>query len=504
MRVSDFSVPRRMSGSAYWVLMAKELREFAGPFVLLVIVNITGDKHTFSGKILLASLICAGYLVLAALMAFIDWYFKKYYIEGGKLVFMNGLLNKGITSIPLNKVQSMRTRQGFIYRVLELRGVLFDTLASKSAEVELILDDRDWKALMERVEMEEEADGKMPETEEAVDAAAIPEYIGEEAAAENAVRMSFSNSNLIKGAFCQNHLQGMAVLFAALAAVYNSVTTVDDHAVDHIIDYVDTYAGTLSLQPSGYVVVAVALYFFVMLLWIGKVFLRYANMEVRIARGQLTFESGLIARNSSRFSYDKVCTVYVKRNFLEHWMHGSTVMLRQALNATDDKKGADVRVYGSESAADFLNWWLGSGYGSSPDVISARSGYGLMWHVMRLDILISLAAAVTLACFGLYVWLAVPAAWLLISLAKGLMAVRRSRITLKEDYIEIHNGKFADIRNYVKYSNIEVVRLKATPFTPYSRRVSLTLSTNGTSFTLWSLRVEEAREIYERLVFFCK
>ena len=54
MRVSDFSVPRRMSGSAYWVLMAKELREFAGLFVLLVIVNITGDKHTFSGKILLA------------------------------------------------------------------------------------------------------------------------------------------------------------------------------------------------------------------------------------------------------------------------------------------------------------------------------------------------------------------------------------------------------------------------------------------------------------------
>ena len=62
------------------------------------------------------------------------------------------------------------------------------------------------------------------------------------------------------------------------------------------------------------------------------------------------------------------------------------------------------------------------------------------------------------------------------------MAVRRSRITLKEDYIEIHNGKFADIRNYVKYSNIEVVRLKAT------------------SFTLRSLQEQEAREIYEQLV----
>ena len=180
----------------------------------------------------------------------------------------------------------MRTKQGFIYRVLEMRGVLFDTLASKSAEIELILDDRDWKALMERVEVEE----AVPDAPSAAvsDSSELSVASGtsrfSEAAEERTSgnSLSFSNSNLIKGAFCQNHLQGMAVLFAALAAVYNTVSTVDDHAVDHIIDYVDTHAGTLSLQPSGYVVVAVALYFFVMLLWIGKVFLRYANMEVRI------------------------------------------------------------------------------------------------------------------------------------------------------------------------------------------------------------------------------
>lgn len=509
MRTGDFSEPRRMSGSAYWVLFAKGLKEYASLFVLLIVLKFINadDQHTFMEKMRAVSLLSAGYLALAALTAFISWYFKKYYIEGGKLIFMHGLLSKETTSIPLSKVQSMRTKQGFIYRVLEMRGVLFDTLASKSAEIELILDDRDWKALMERVEVEE-AVPEVPsaavsgssELSVASDTSRFSEAAEERTSGSS---LSFSNSNLIKGAFCQNHLQGMAVLFAALAAVYNSVTTVDDHAVDHIIDYVDTHAGNLSLQPSGYVALAVALYFFVMLLWIGKVFLRYANMEVRIARGQLTFESGLIARNSSRFSYDKVCTVYVKRNFLEQWLHGSTVMLRQALNATDEKKGADVRVYGSDSAADFLCWWLGSGYGSSPEVVSACSGYGLMWHVMRLDILISLAAAVTLACFGLYVWLAVPAAWLLISLAKGFMAVRRGRITLKEDYIEIHNGRFADIRNYVKYSNVEVVRLRSTPFTPYSRRVSLTLSTNGSSFTLRSLRVEEAREIYELLLCNC-
>jgi len=550
MKAGDFSEPRRMSGSAYVVLLAKVLRQYASLFFILVFLKIFDSDSPFSfvERVMRVSVIAAGYLVVAAVSAFVSYYFRKYYIKDGKLVFMHGLLNKETTSIPLDRVQSLRTKRGFVYRLLELRGVLFDTLASRTAEIELILEEDDWKALLSRVEMQERvakegmsgvdadetgdagaagtdgtagADGTAEAAEAAGaagvagaaevagvagtagTAARIMKRDGEDVVAGQAVRMSFSNLNLIKGAFCQNHLQGMAVLFAALAAVFNTLTSVDDRAVDHVMDYVGTYAGSLSFPPSAYLAVAVVLYLVIMLMWIGKVFLRYSNMEVRMAHGQLTFESGLIARNSSRFQHDKVCTVYVKRNFLEKRLRGSTIMLRQALNATDEKRGTDVRIYGSDSAAVFLEWWLGKDYPASSEVVSARSGYGLMSHVMRLDLLLSIAAATVLICFGLYAWLAVPAVWLLISLVKGLCAVRRSSIVLKEGYVVINNGKFADIRNYIKYSNIEVVRLVSTPFTRYSRRVRLSVSTNGTSFSVRSLKEQDAREIYEMLLGRC-
>ena len=536
MKAGDFSEPRRMSGSAYVVLLAKVLRQYASLFFILVFLKIFDSDSPFSfvERVMRVSVIAAGYLVVAAVSAFVSYYFRKYYIKDGKLVFMHGLLNKETTSIPLDRVQSLRTKRGFVYRLLELRGVLFDTLASRTAEIELILEEDDWKALLSRVEMQERVAKEVAKdgmsgvdadetgaagTAGAAEAAGTAEVAGvagtagtaarimkrdgEDVVAGQAVRMSFSNLNLIKGAFCQNHLQGMAVLFAALAAVFNTLTSVDDRAVDHVIDYVGTYAGSLSFPPSAYLAVAVVLYLVIMLMWIGKVFLRYSNMEVRMARGQLTFESGLIARNSSRFQHDKVCTVYVKRNFLEKRLRGSTIMLRQALNATDEKRGADVRIYGSNSEAAFLKWWLGKDYADSPEVVSASSGYGLMSHVVWLDLLLSLVAAVVLICFGLYAWLAVPAAWLLISLVKGLCAVRRSSIVLKEGYVVINNGKFADIRNYIKYSNIEVVRLVSTPFTRYSRRVRLSVSTNGTSFSVRSLKEQDAREIYEMLLGRC-
>lgn len=57
--------------------------------------------------------------------------------------------------------------------------------------------------------------------------------------------------------------------------------------------------------------------------------------------------------------------------------------------------------------------------------------------------------------------------------------------------------------NYFKYSNMEVVRMTATPFTPFYHRVNLVISTNGSSFTVRSLKEQEAKEIYELLLYNC-
>ena len=99
MKASDFSVPRRMSGSALWVMIVKGLREYASIFVFLIVLKLidTDDQHTFYDNMRILFLLCAGYLVLAALTAFIGWYFKKYYIEGGKLIFIHGLFGKETT-----------------------------------------------------------------------------------------------------------------------------------------------------------------------------------------------------------------------------------------------------------------------------------------------------------------------------------------------------------------------------------------------------------------------
>lgn len=493
MKINDFSIPRRMSKSAFVIYFVKALRNYASIILILFTVRIfdSSEETSIMEYIIMLLSYLAGFLVISLITAFLSFYFKKYYVEDGNLIFIHGVIQHERTSVPLNKIQSLRTKSGLIYRMLDMKGISFDTLASRTEEIELILDDDDWDALLSRVETQENTQEEVQETE----------ATEQEATANNkTVQLEVSNLNLIKGALCQNHLKGMAVLFGVLATLYNQITSVNDKAANYFIDYVETHADSSAFSVTAVLTVIVILYLVILILWMGKVFLQYFNMDIRMGEKQLFFESGLITRNSSRFSFDKVCTLYVKRNIIENWLGCCTIMVRQALNATDEKKDADVKIYGSSHDGNFLSWWLGKDYTSSPTVISARSGYGLLGYTIRFDILISLAVAIVLCHYGQYIWLFAPIAYMLVSLAKGLLAVRRSHITLKEDYMEISNGKFAEIYNYIKYDNIEVVRMVSTPFTPYNHRVKLVISTNGTSFAIRSLKEQEAKEIYELLL----
>ena len=495
MKPNDFSVPRRMSKSAFVILFFNVLKSLSNYFFILVFIELFKSSETFLDKMLYVLGIGGICISIATVLSFISYYFKKYYIEDENLIFIHGLMHKEVTSVPLCRIQSLRTKQGLMYRLFDMRGISFDTLASQGKEVEMILDEDDWNALIAQIDRL-----KVDEANESNPGISDTSSIG---TIETKDLPTVSNLNLIKGAFCQNHLQGMTVLLGILISLYNQLGTFDKEATVYIVDYVDRYTNPAIFSLSSILLLVVLLYFVMLLLWMGKVFLHYYNTVIQINQEQLLFEYGLVSRNSSRFSYDKICTLHVKQNLLEKLLNCSTIIFRQALNATDTKQGSDVKLYGSQAATYFLNWWLGIKHVSSQALVSARSGYGMMGFSLQFQLFITFVSIFVFYYLQWYIGFGFSVAYLLIMLLKDYLAVRRSHIVLKEDYVEIHSGSFAAVTDYFKYSNIEVVRLKSTPFTPYYHRVSLFISTNGSSFVVRSLKEDEAREIYELLLCKC-
>lgn len=490
--MTDFSVPRRMGWKAFLIIFFKDLNGMmvaVGTFLILSIIN--SDIDIFDASDLLKVSGIAGLLLVYLLLWTLARYLpKKFYVSDGSLIFTHGLLHRQTTTIPLDRVQTLRTKRGILYQMLQMRGITFDTLASKTEEIELILDESDWESLIWHIENEEYIEKRTNEN------------VPADTPSAKGVFIYFKNKYLIADAFCQNHLRGMSILGAFLLAVLNRISNYIEDVEGYVEDIAYEYADEFAMTPLDVLGILVLVYILVMLLWVGKALLVYYDMTANIEDRLLTFSRGLFTRMTNRFSYDKIRTASVKRNYLERQFGLCTLQLRQALFATAKKEEENLKIYSSDASLVLLRWWLGDDYEQEETLIAGKSGRGVLIHSALLWSLLSVVAAIALCCMQLYTWIIIPAVCLVIFLWRGVCAMHRSRIILKENYIEVDNGAFADVKNYLKYGDIEVVRIRRTPFSRWSHRVSLIISTSGSSFTVRSLPESDAALITEHLL--CK
>lgn len=478
----DFSTPRRMSVSAFVIILTKVVRRVFFPLVITFMLPYFtkyGDGYTDVNLLLF---LCV-FVGLSLLIAFFYYYFSKYYIENGNLIIRRDFLAKQITSIPLGKIHALRTNSGFLYRVLGVRGVSVDTLASKEQEVELILDEEDWEKLLMRIQVQE-----MPAAEFSADV--IPELPDE------ATTIRPDISNLIKDALCQNHLKGFAVLAGALSVVLGNLSDIDEETLETAVDYVGVQAQSILSSVALLVAGVIVLYLLIVLFWVGRIILRYGNMSVKIDESRLTVERGLISRFTTRFARNKVNALAVKQNPLEKAAGLDTVTLKQAENVSEEKEAGDLSFYGSDMSVDLLKWWLGPGFLTSAEEVSAKSGRGVMWRVIGANAVIAAALFVTLWLFDIHLLAGIlSVSYLALSVARGYMAMSHSGISLLDGYFIIGSGYLAKVTTYLKYDDIEEVAVRHTPFTDITGRVSVILATSGERYLVRSLKKSEAEHV---------
>lgn len=130
-------------------------------------------------------------------------------------------------------------------------------------------------------------------------------------------------------------------------------------------------------------------------------------------------------------------------------------------------------------------------------LLSAASGIGLLMRTFIPHLLLAIGGA---ALIMISTKLALPgvmagAVYAAIAAVRAAMAWKHSSIELKESYMKINRGNIACIREYIRYRDIQSVAIASTPFTPYTGRVSLNVSTNAGCATVPSLAMDEALAI---------
>lgn len=454
-------------------------------FGLALLIYIGTDDLTMIQKILYPMALLLLYFIAVGIQTYLRYRFFKFYIADGHLIVEKGIFKKQTVSIPTYKIYSLRTKSGFFYRLFDMKGISVDTLADKEREVELILDDSDWLQLLEMFK-----DIKAPDCSEIIS----DDVQHNDTDKETDRTLSYPNLSLIKGALCQNHLKGTIIMAVIL---FNIVLQLDESVISSAADYAVEQSENITLTPLSVSISLVALYFISLLFWIGRIILRYYNMRLDISTDKLFFESGLITRRSVRFAHDKLSTIKIKTNILEHMMHCSTVSILQAFNVTDEKEKNDVLIYGCSISENFLKWWFGNSYDKSGHIMQLRSGKGVFWYSIRYKLAAIITACIVLFHFEQYVYIILLGILLAVYIVEAVLAMNNSYFIIKDDYIEVHTGGFATITYYLKYSDVENISVRYTPFTNLTHRVNISFSTNGSYFSIRSLQEKDALAAYD-------
>lgn len=479
----DYSSPQRMTPAALFIILMKTFRATIAPFITVLLFSIPkiSSEDTNITSIIIQCF--GGCVVVSITGALLSYFSKKFYIHDGNLIFIHGIIKREDTIVPLDRVHSLRTKMGLWYRMLDMRGIVFDTLATKHEDIELILDEHDWQQLLSLIEKEERSPSSQTP----------PEY-------DPSSTVRFPTKNLLLAALCQNHLKGMAALGSIFALIFGNLPELDEDVTGNLASFLENNIEDTLYSPLRIILFLAIIYMVILLLWLGRVLLKYYDMTLKYNKNCLTFTFGLLTRVSSRFLHDKICTIRIKRNFLEKKFGFSTIMLKQALNASAEKEKDKLKLYGTDDSAFFLQWWLGENFNNLPYIMSAKSGRGVFFHSIIFPFLLGIGVTIILIHFQLYLWILVPLLYLFYSLGRGIRAMQQSRVILHPSYFTIHTGAFAEIANYVKYSDLEVVRIRRTPFTRFFHRVTLVLSTPGSTFHVRSIKEEEALTIFEILL----
>lgn len=286
------------------------------------------------------------------------------------------------------------------------------------------------------------------------------------------------------------------MLSTILLPVLDKLNDFGENNTERVIDFIESHAGDTLPTIWQWATILVALYLVIIVLLTGKILLRYGDMAIKVAGSKLTIESGLISRFTSRLSRDKATILSIKQNPVEKAAGCETVTLRQANNATDSKAGGNITIYGAMPGKALLDWWLGDSLTGAP-MQSARSGAGLFYRKSIPWLLAAIAGAVILifaADSPLSAVIICPAAVVFGSL-RAAMALRHSRITLYDSFVKINRGNIAYISEYIRYSSIEATGIRKTPFSRFTGRVTLSLSTNAGAVKISSLRIGDARAL---------
>ena len=495
-RLAPSSATRRLHPWSVLFLMAGQLRQFAVPVVIALVLGSRSREAEWQTYAL-------PILIPYALFVIVRYRTFNYTFGDGELVIRSGLFFKNERHVPYSRIQNLDAVQNVVHRLCGVVDVRVDT--GSGAEADATLSVVSWPAYEEmrrRVLGERSGAPDVGTLEVAADHTVLalrPRDLTVLGLIENraAVLVAAVVGLLWETGMLERAISRLGIDMAGSGILRRLVVSIFRDGVwplDHVLTLVAAIVGLLIVLRVFSVVWAIV---------------RLYGFRLTLAGADLRTEYGLLTRVSTTVPLHRIQTLTVGRGLLHRWFDRASVMVQTAGGRVAGAAGQSSR--GRESLAPIINEpdipallrtvlpdlnlrepiWHGPAPGAFGRELRARLVLALIGALLSA-LVVGWWAVVVLACFIAWSWMSAS-----IYTAHLGWALIEGAVLFRTGWIWRH-------LTVARFTKLQAVSMTQSPFDRRHRMASVRVDTAGAGdgshrVDIPYLSVETATELYGQL-----
>ena len=317
----NFSEPQRQSEVGVLIMFIDTLQKYARAVLPVAVIWIINIKK-FSIVWLVGGTVLV--LIIIAIIAYLQYRNFTFFLdsERAEFVISEGILNKTVTVIQLNKIQQVNINQSLIQRIIGVYSVDVDTAGSANKEGKINAVSHELAIALK---------GRLLESTHEV-----PSDVAEDHILESKPLISISLWSLVKIGITSNYLKSFGLILAFFATIYENVSQYAEYSeydTNQIHEFVNKQDVLTAIS-----IVVIILFAATILINLVRVIVRYFNYKISQQQESLLLSFGLINTKSTILRPERIQITSVSQNFLQRKMDILEMRIKQAASGSEKEQ----------------------------------------------------------------------------------------------------------------------------------------------------------------------
>ncbi len=481
----DLSQPTRQSIKGLVFIFLQSIRTAFRMFWALIAVVVL-QRNLFDDKFLIgiAVIVILALLVLHSIFYYLNFFF---YVKDGEFVLKKGYLRKKILTIPLERIQSVNTKQNLIQQVLDVVALEIDTAGTAGKELKIHALEKSFASALHDLLSKEK---KEPQTAE------NGEEFTTNTNSEKLI-LELDPVDLFKIGISQNHLRTGLIIIAFGFQIFNQIQDIFEEKAE---EYSGEFFNFLSTSSVALIVFLVIFFLIISVVFsLFRTLIKYFNFKLLKKEKAYRVEAGLLNKRNVVMPFNKIQELNWETGPIKKQFGIYNLVFKQAVSAQNRKIQLVDAPGCLQHHLDSLKTDL---FGE--DQLSGKEKYFTNnYYFRRLWLLFGWLPVVLAAPF-LYsewiFWLAVVL-WLTLSAGYSFLILKRRYFKMNNDQIRVSKGAISQKWQQMELFKIQAVEFKQTFFQKRRALASLTLMNASGSMTIPYIEESTAKQIYDYLLY---